>query len=209
MMKKLLNLALVSCILAMISCKSSEDVQPVDVRLCCYMEFIGVFGNDVEDEVKKVVDNVNGGWIWSSPSYSSAADCTSFGDSIMRFDAKLFAEEFRSIQDSSEKIVCMTTYEIFDRPSPDSLAIVHGITYPDGLGSVVSVAAFPEIDDIVFDYTRLILHELAHQYGFKDCKTPKCIMQDHSDRDWISSNKKFCPNCKKQLTDIGWHLEYW
>lgn len=209
-MNKFLYIALASCILAVISCKGvGDEVQPVDVRLCCYMEFIGAFGNDVANEVMKVVDNVNVGWIWNSPSNSMAADSTSFGDTDLRFDAKLLAEEFRGLQDSTEKIVCMTTYEIYDRPTPDSLMIVHGITYPDGLGSVVSVAAFPEIDDIVFDYTRLILHELAHQYGFKDCKNPKCIMQDHSDRDWISSNKKFCPNCKKQLTDIGWHLEYW
>lgn len=184
-------------------------MQPVDVRLCCYMEFVGAFGNEVENEVKKVVDNVNGSWTWDYPSNSPAADSTSFGDSTLRFDAKRLAEEFRKIQDSTEKIVCMTTYEIFDRTNPNSLEIVHGVTYPDNLGSVVSVAALPQSDDIAFDYTRLILHELAHQYGLNDCNTPNCIMHDHKDKNWITNSKKFCPNCKKQLTLIGWHLENW
>lgn len=209
-MKKLLYLVLLSGVLMSISCRGAgEDSQQVDVRLCCYMEFIGAFGNEVENEVKKVVDNVNGTWTWDSPSNSPAADSTSFGDNQLRFDAKRFAEEFRSNQDSTERIVCMTTYQIFDRETSDSLAVVHGVTYPDNLGSVVSVAAFPKSDDLVFDYTRLILHELAHQYGLNDCNTPNCIMHDHKDKNWITNSKKFCPNCKKQLTLIGWHLENW
>lgn len=196
--------------LSLISCKGlEEEGHPVDVRLCCYMEFVGIFGNDVETEVMKVVDNVSAGWIWNSPLNSPAADSTSFGDNDLRFDAKLFAEEFRSIQDSTEKIVCMTTYQIFDRSNPDSLAIVHGITYPDNLGSVVSVAAFPESDNLVLDHTRLILHELAHQHGLDDCKETKCIMHDHADAGWIANSRKFCPNCREQLTRIGWHLEEW
>lgn len=98
-MKKLLYLIFACFTVTMYSCKGSgeEELTPVDVRLCCYMEFIGAFGNNVENEVKKVVDNVNGGWTWDSPSNSSAADSTSFGDSILRFDAKLFAEEFRCL----------------------------------------------------------------------------------------------------------------
>lgn len=209
-MSKLLHLCLAASVFAVTSCKDSgEEGQPVDVRLCCYMEFIGAFGNDVENEVKEVVDNVNGGWTWSAPSYSPAADSTSFGDSILRFDAKRFAEEFRTLHDGTEKIVCMTTYQIFDSTSPDSLKIVHGITYPDNQGSVVSAAPFQESDNLVFDYARLILHELAHQYGFEDCSIPQCIMHDHTDRAWIANSKKFCPSCKKRLTEIGWHLEKW
>lgn len=204
-----LLLVLLSSIFTMISCKDTEEVQPVDVRLCCYMEFIGAFGNDVENEVKKVVDNVNSRWIWNSPANSPAADSISFGDNDLRFDAKRFAEEFRSCNDSTEKIVCLTTYEIFDRPKPDSLVIVHGITYPNNLGSVVSVAAIPESDNYVLDYTRLILHELAHQYGLKDCNNARCMMHDHADSRWIGNCKKFCPDCKKQLAVIGWHLEEW
>lgn len=103
----------------------------------------------------------------------------------------------------------MTTYEIFNRPKPDSPEIVHSITFPDNQGSVVSAAAFGKSDDWVFDYTRLILHELAHQYGLDDCQNPKCIMRNHADRGWIANSKKFCPNCKEKLTENGWHIENW
>lgn len=209
-MKKLQYLVLAMCCLSTIwACTDCSDKRPtkVDVRLCYYAEFLTISGNEVREEVDKVVGNVNIAMTWDSPLHSPAADTTSFDDKTLRFDARKFAEEFRNHQNGTERLVCMTTYEIFECQDSTNLVIVNGVTYPDIDASVVSVAAMPVSDTLVRDYTRLILHELARQYGIDTCPDKNCLMHSHKDAGWIKNCTKFCSCCREKLTKIGWHLE--
>lgn len=215
-MKKLLISLFACCLAGLPACKKTSintgensEFPPVDVRLCCYGEFFGEFGNSISDEVGKVIDNVNSAMTWDYITNSHAADSTSFGDDKLRINALWFADEFRCLEDSVVKIVCLTTCEIFDCFEREDLKIVNGVTYPDNLGSVVSVAAMTASDNVIFDCTRLVLYELAHQYGAGNCDNPHCVMSNHAEDRWIKQAKSFCPKCKMTLEKEGWHLEKW
>lgn len=50
------------------------------------------------------------------------------------------------------------------------------------------------------------LHELGHIFGLDHCPIQGCIMEDAKGRNVLSTEKQFCPSCKKFLIDRGWRL---
>lgn len=103
---------------------------------------------------------------------------------------------------ADEKWIAITQVDISTSKGKKVDFGVIGLAYSPGSACIASNFRIKDKDH----FDKVVLHELAHNFGLPHCSENTCYMRDYNAEDLTTKLEGFCDNCEVKLVAQGWKL---